>query len=246
MKKILSAILSMILLFACSACQKNSQINESNNNISSEQVQNIQSEDVAPWYLLLVNPWNAVPDNYSVVLMELRNGYLIDERIYPDLQQMFDDARASGIHPLIVSAYRTQEKQEALFQEKVSSYISAGYARPEAEEKAGTWVAKPGFSEHQTGLAIDINAENGSSDTMYQWLSENSYKYGFILRYPQNKTNITGISYEPWHFRYVGKTAANYIYENNLTLEEYLSINGLAYLKQGRLFLISFLRRRRQ
>lgn len=175
------------------------------------------------WNLILVNSWNAIPNDFKVSLKELRNGYYVDERIYPYLQQMFDDARADGVYPLIVSAYRTNEEQREMYQDKINIYINEGYSESIATEKAAGWVAKPGYSEHETGLAVDINAESGNVDTVYNWLSANSYKYGFIVRYPTNKSDITGINYEPWHFRYVGEEAAEYIYNNDLTFEEYIS-----------------------
>ena len=89
---------------------------------------------------------------------------------------------------------------------------------------AGQWVAIPGTSEHELGLAVDINAdkEQSSNEEVYNWLAENAWRYGFILRYPQGKEDITGIDYEPWHYRYVGKEVAKEIYEAGITLEEYV------------------------
>lgn len=185
------------------------------------------------WNLLLVNPWNAVPKDYSFTLTELRNGYYVDERIYPSLQNMFDDARSNGVYPLIVSAYRTNQEQQTLYQDKINSYISKGHSESRAISISEGWVAKPGFSEHETGLAVDINAESGNADAVYNWLAANSYKYGFIVRYPTDKSSITGINYEPWHFRYVGEEAAEYIYNNKLTLEEYIEqLNKAEYVEK--------------
>lgn len=181
------------------------------------------------WNLLLVNPWNKLPQDFSVKLTMLKNGQAIDERAYPDLQAMMDAARAEGLSPVICSSYRTKEKQQTLFRNEVNKYLAQGYPQNEAEIKAGEWVAVPGTSEHQTGLAVDIVASSYQQLDKYQentaeqkWLMENSYKYGFILRYPNNKSEITGISYEPWHYRYVGKEAAREIYERGICLEEYL------------------------
>lgn len=178
--------------------------------------------DQTSWNLLLVNPWNAVPEGYTVSLTGFTEDCSIDERICSALQNMFDDARSDSIYPLAVSAYRTNQEQEKLYQEKLDAYISDGYSKKQAITMTEGWVAKPGFSEHETGLAIDINAESGDADEVYSWLANNSYKYGFIVRYPTNKSNITGINYEPWHFRYVGEEVAEYIYKNDLTLEEYI------------------------
>lgn len=183
----------------------------------------------AAWNLLLVNPWNELPEDFSVELRELGDGEAVDERIYPDLQAMLDDARAEGLSPIVCSSYRTREKQQELFVRRVGRLTAAGYSEQEAVTEAGKWVAVPGTSEHQTGLALDIISssyqvlDRDQENTAEQrWLMENSYKYGFILRYPSDKSEITGINYEPWHYRYVGKEAAKEIYEKGLCLEEYL------------------------
>lgn len=181
------------------------------------------------WNLLLVNPWHALPDGFSVELKQLDNEHAVDERIYPDLQAMLDDARAEGLSPILCSSYRTEEKQQALFTNKISRLLAQGYSQEAAKVEAGRWVAVPGTSEHQTGLAVDIIAldyqlldEQQENTAEQKWLMENSYKYGFILRYSREKSEITGIGYEPWHYRYVGKEAAKEIFEQGVCLEEYL------------------------
>ena len=175
------------------------------------------------WNLVVVNRWNELPEDYDIELMELSNGQKIDERIYPYLQEMFDAARAEGIYPIVREGYRTEEEQQAIFDEKVQAYINEGYSRSRAERTAKEWVALPGTSEHQLGIAVDINADKSkcSNDEVYEWLAENAHEYGFILRYPQGKTEITGTSYEPWHYRYVGEAVALEIYERGICLEEY-------------------------
>lgn len=142
--------------------------------------------------------------------------------------------RAYGLSPVICSAYRSWEKQNELFSNRVSSFISQGYSRTEAEKEAGKVVAVPGTSEHQTGLALDIVDinnqhldESQEQTPVQQWLMENSWKYGFILRYPNDKSDITGIIYEPWHYRYVGKKAAKEIYEQGICLEEVSGANEI-------------------
>ena len=178
------------------------------------------------WQLLLVNQWNSLPDGYAPDLTELWNGESVDSRIYPDLQEMFDDARAVGLNPYVNSGYRTAQVQQSLMDEEINDYMVQGYSEAEARRLAEQWVAVPGTSEHQLGLAVDISMEDTATQTtsdMWQWLMKNSYKYGFILRYPEDKTDITGISYEPWHYRYVGREAAEEIYRSGLCLEEYLS-----------------------
>jgi len=184
---------------------------------------------VDEWYLILVNKWNPIPDGYKVTLTNLRNGQAVDERCYPDLQKMMDDCRAAGLSPLICSSYRSQAKQEKLYANRVKDFLAQGYPEEEAKKEAGKYLAIPGTSEHQLGLAVDIvdinkQALNSAQEKteVQQWLMKNSWKYGFILRYPANKSDITGISYEPWHYRYVGREAAARIYEENICFEEYL------------------------
>ncbi|MBQ9914146.1 MAG: M15 family metallopeptidase [Clostridia bacterium] len=173
--------------------------------------------------LILINDENRVPDNYETRLMTLTNGERIDSEIYPALQKMFDDMRAEGYYPLVVSGYRSEEKQEDIFENKYASFREAGHSKKEARELTENWVAEPGTSEHETGLAVDINPDREKSgDEVYEWLGKNAHKYGFIRRYPEDKTDITGISNEPWHYRYVGEKAAKVMKEKNFCLEEYI------------------------
>lgn len=175
------------------------------------------------WNLIVVNRWNELPEDYSVELTELSNGQKVDSRIYPYLQEMFDAARAEGIYPIVREGYRTAEEQQEILDDKIQTYINQGYSQSRAEKTAKEWVALPGTSEHQLGIALDINADKSkcSNEDVYAWLAENAYKYGFILRYPPGKQEITGTSYEPWHYRYVGVEAAQEIYEQGICLEEY-------------------------
>jgi D-alanyl-D-alanine carboxypeptidase len=197
---------------------------------------NPQSED---WQLLLVNRWNKVPEGYEVTTVTLSNGYEVDERIYPDLQEMFDDMREEDIYPVVASGYRTNQRQIEIMNEKIEDYMDEGYDQEDATTEAMKWVAVPGTSEHQTGLAVDINADgvNSTGSEVYQWLAENAWKYGFILRYPQGKESITATDYEAWHYRYVGREYAQEIYESGLCLEEYLGItdqsNPVTYTYPG-------------
>ena len=195
----------------------------------THQVKNAQNQE---WNLFLVNPWNPIPDNYEPELTYLKNGQAVDSRCYPELQQMMDDCRAAGLEPLICASYRTMEKQEALFEDKEARLIQEGCPENEVEAEAAKVAAYPGTSEHQLGLALDIvDVSYQQLDTeqentpVQQWLMKNSWKYGFVLRYPTDKSNITGIIYEPWHYRYVGKEAAAEMYENKLCLEEYLGVD---------------------
>ena len=175
------------------------------------------------WNLIVVNRWNELPEDYSVELTELSNAQKVDSRIYPYLQEMFDAARAEDVYPVVREGYRTAEEQQEILDDKIQSYINQGYSQVKAERTAKEWVALPGTSEHQLGIAVDINADKSkcSNEDVYGWLAENAYKYGFVLRYPPGKQKITGTSYEPWHYRYVGEEAAKEIYERGICLEEY-------------------------
>lgn len=191
----------------------------------TEHYQQISSQ----WNLILVNPWNQIPDDYEISLTDLPNGHSIDSRCYPALTEMMSVCREAGLRPLICSSYRSGEKQKALFQERIDELAAQGYSKKDALQKAATSVARPGTSEHQAGLAVDIvDSSHQLLDAsqehtpVQQWLMENSWKYGFILRYPLDKSRLTGIIYEPWHYRYVGVEAAAEIYERGICLEEYL------------------------
>lgn len=175
------------------------------------------------WNLIVVNRWNELPEDYDVELTELSNGQMVDSRIYPYLQEMFDAARTEGVYPVVREGYRTAEEQQEILDDKIQNYINQGYSQVKAERTAKEWVALPGTSEHQLGIAVDINADKSkcSNEDVYGWLAENAYKYGFVLRYPLGKQKIIGTSYEPWHYRYVGKEVAREIYEREICLEEY-------------------------
>lgn len=179
--------------------------------------------------LTLVNFERPISEDWKVDLVQLDHGQSIDRRAYPNLQKMINDARDQGLDPLICSSYRTNAFQKQLFHEQVTAYQNRGLSKKEAEKEAAVWVAVPGTSEHQLGLAVDLvslsnqNLNHSQENTALQkWLMKNSWKYGFILRYPSDKSSITGIGYEPWHYRYVGKKAAKAIYEQGVCLEEYL------------------------
>lgn len=180
--------------------------------------------DDGVWNLRLVNPWNLITEGSDPELTVLSNGKSVDARIYPALQAMFDTMRQEGVYPYVVSGYRTHEYQQGLMDEEVAKYEAEGYSKEDAVTVAQTWVAIPGTSEHQLGLAVDIGADTSKStnEEVYTWLAENAYRFGFILRFPADKTEQTGISFEPWHYRYVGVEAAEEIFEAGICLEEYL------------------------
>ena len=180
-------------------------------------------------YLMLVNKDNSlhetyIPDNLVNTNSEYKDGILLEEKTYLQFKKMQDDARKFGYNIDIMSGYRDYRYQEkiynSLLKEKGFNYAFRS-------------IAKPGCSEHQTGLALDFCVYKDNKcyieheiEEMLEtkWVHQNCYKYGFILRYPFNKEEITKYNYEPWHLRYVGDKA-NYLYSNNLTLDEYVEKN---------------------
>lgn len=186
-----------------------------------------ETVDASDPMLVLVNRNHIISDEYSGELVKLDCGKSVDSRIYPDLQAMFDEMRSDGVYPIVNEGFRTKDDQKQMMEDQINAYLGEGYSRKKAEKLAESIVAPVGSSEHELGIAVDIIADKSKSDneTVYNWLAKNAYKYGFILRYPSNKTTITGIDYEPWHYRYVGKKAAAEIYEQGICLEEYLENN---------------------
>ena len=179
-------------------------------------------------YLLLVNPWNYLPADFERNTRKIE-GHYIDVGAYDDIVNMLADMRKEGLTPYICSSTRTIEYQENLFNKRLKKNKAAGLSEQDALDETAKWTAIPGTSEHHTGYALDIVStknttldESQENTPEQQWMMKNSWKYGFILRYPEGKTHITGIYYEPWHYRYVGKEAAKEIYESGLTFEEYL------------------------
>ncbi len=187
--------------------------------------------------LLLVNPWNELPDGYVPELApvshwnQMISGYEADARCTEQITQMLNDCMLGGGMPYVCSAYRTQDYQQMLFDDKIERLMEEGVSPQEAPTVAATTVALPGTSEHQLGLALDIIDENYPylneaqewTPTQF-WLMNHSWEYGFILRYPNGTSDITGIIYEPWHYRYVGLEHARAIHELDVTLEEYLAM----------------------
>lgn len=174
-----------------------------------------------PWNLTLVNSTHPLPAHFTVDTVEMPGGELVDARIAEPLAELFAACEDAGFAPFVRSGFRTRETQQAILDNKVEAYEAEGLAPALAREAALDWVAQPGTSEHELGLAVDINDKNGDQG-MYDWLAEHAHEYGFIQRYPPNKSAITGISHEPWHYRYVGKEAATEMWQQDLTLEEYL------------------------
>lgn len=191
------------------------------------------------WMLLLVNKQNPIPDDYDPELTDVNGSIKIRSEIALPLSEMFDDAEKDGVSLVVCSAYRSHEHQRELFDRKLRNHTGRGLSYLDAFRIGSYSVIIPGTSEHELGMALDIvtpgymNLNEGFADTAAgKWLKDNAYKYGFILRYPKGKEYITGIIFEPWHYRYVGKEAAEIITENDLTLEEYLEEAEYRYDKE--------------
>jgi len=180
--------------------------------------------------LILVNKNNKLPDDFKANLTAV-DGVKIDKALLNDLTEMRKAAERDNIYLYIAAAYRTKAQQEQIFNDAVSKYVKQGNSRNVAVNRANQTAALPGYSEHETGLAIDFSLNDTERQSeMWDWLSKNAYKYGFILRYPQGREHITGYDYEPWHYRYVGKNHAKVIYEQALVLEEYLNSDFLLHM----------------
>ncbi|MCL2884224.1 MAG: M15 family metallopeptidase [Oscillospiraceae bacterium] len=185
--------------------------------------------DKSAWNLVLVNKWLPLPDGFdsTLTLAAVGNGQTLDARIVADFQAMLQAGSAYQLHAQ--SGFRSVAQQTTLFNREVAGYTAKGYSQADAEALAAQVVARPGTSEHNTGLAVDMAGSGDNSASMsfvntpaFAWLKDNCYKYGFILRYPDNTTAVTGITYEPWHYRYVGVEAATAIMSQGITLEQYL------------------------
>lgn len=206
-----------------------------NNNLSNEDIirnvnanidynfyTNIKSSDISKGKLMIVNKYYNLSSSYKGDLVETGNysinsNYKMDREAFEAYKKLYEDAVKNNLHIKIRSAYRSYFDQQ---------YIYNGYVARDGKAEADRYSARAGHSEHQTGLAIDISAASDlwgdfSKTQEFTWMKDNSYKYGFILRYPKDKEYITGYMYEPWHYRYVGVDVAKYIYENNITYDEY-------------------------
>lgn len=184
----------------------------------------------AEWNLRLVNKWNPLESGFQPPLATYAGSYKFDSRAIDKLKAL---VKASNGRIRVTSVYRSIEKQTELYYREVNLLINQGKPRSYAEEKAAEAVARPGTSEHNLGLAVDFLFDKYSSletkyekTETYQWMLQNCAKYGFILRFPKDKTHITGVMFEPWHYRYVGEEAAQEIMSRGLTLEEYLREKG--------------------
>ena len=184
-------------------------------------------------YLSLLNKDYILRDELDLDLVSIGNGHQLEPLAAEKLTEMVNDAKKDGVNINVTSSYRTYAKQVALFKNKIERLENSGYSHEKAVKEAGTVVAVPGTSEHQLGLTVDFvtpsykKLDEGIRNTKeYQWVDEHAWEYGYIIRYPKEKSEITGIISEPWHLRYVGKPAAKLMKDQNLCLEEFL---GVAY-----------------
>ena len=188
--------------------------------------------DSRGWEIIMVNPWNSTPDDYKMELVSIGGEQSMAAEAAAAFEILNQDMIAIGKGPKVNSTYRSAEKQKELFDQRVAAYMNEeGLSEEQAISIVSRSVAIPGTSEHQLGLAVDISdatyvrMDASQMETPTQlWMIDNSWRYGFILRYPNGKSRITGIEYEPWHYRYVGKELAAELYELNLTMEEYLDM----------------------
>ncbi|GLG90967.1 M15 family metallopeptidase [Sellimonas catena] len=189
-----------------------------------------QNEETRPWYLMLVNQSHPMEDGYVPELANIDDSHQVDARVLEPLQNMLKAASDEGYSLYVCSAYRSVDRQKELFNESMIDYVNQGMTYYEAAIETAKSIAWPGESEHATGLAMDIvssdyaglDEKQGETDDQ-KWLMEHCYEYGFILRYPKDKSEDTGIIYEPWHYRYVGVEAALAIRDQGVTMEEYLN-----------------------
>ena len=238
---IAGVLIGLIICAAIVGCTMTQQNDKTDSDKTQQADQNITEVQTPPeplipevseenlWMTRLVNSTSLLEEGYVPELAVVNSaGYKFDARAAEDLKAMLEAARSEGLSPMICSSYRSWERQNTLFDKQVVKQQNMGLPYEEAYEKAKTVVAFPGTSEHQPGLAADIVAtshqmldDSQEQTAEQQWLMEHCWEYGFILRYPKDKSDISGIIYEPWHYRYVGHEVAQYIHENSLGLEEY-------------------------
>ena len=195
------------------------------NNVIETVIPKKEKNKINDWRLTLVNKENSLPLDFTIELANIDKTRQVDKRIIGELKEMIQAMKNAGINNIWVqSAYRSIEYQENLYNKKVNEYLKLGLTKEEAEKLTSEYINKPGESEHNLGLAVDFNRVNDEfkNTKAFEWLSINAKDYGFVMRYPEEKAEITGIEYEPWHWRYVGKENSYKMNELNMCLEEYI------------------------
>lgn len=194
---------------------------EINNNILNAEKQKKE----LGWELTLANAEHKIPEDYKFELENIDDTRKFDSRAIEYLKNMMNDIRKAGISNIWVqSSYRSIEDQTRIYNREMQKHINQGKTEEEAKKLTEEVIMIPGCSDHNLGLAVDFNdAETTFEDTKaFEWLTQNAEKYGFILRYPKDKENITKVTYEPWHWRYVGEKSAKQMNELGMCLEEYV------------------------
>ena len=229
-------LLAMLFFTGCTTDDDEPSNSQQYSKISAHSEES-QDSSSADWNLVLVNRENQLAEEIVMELYLTESGYQIDSRIQEPYLQLMEAGKAAGMDFTMVSGYRSIEQQQTNYDVNYQNYLASGLSEEEARTKTEEYIALPNASEHITGLAVDITSTalanlEGNSGLFPDlenypeglWLKENAPKFGFVLRYPKEKEAITGINFEPWHFRYVGIENAMYMTENNLTLEEYIAI----------------------
>ena len=198
--------------------------NETTENQTQPEETKVKKE-ITDWNLRLANYENILPEDFEVEVADIDDTRQFDARAIKYLKQMMNDMLKDGISNIWVqSAYRSVERQKELYDNSVQKYLKQGKTQEEAEKLTEEYINKPGASDHNLGLAVDFNNVDNNFEDLdgFKWLKENAENYGFILRYPKDKEDITKISYESWHWRYVGEEHAKKMNELNMCLEEYI------------------------
>lgn len=190
-----------------------------------------KKKEISDWRLTLANYENLLPENFTVKVSDIDKTRQFDSRAIGELNSMMNSMKKDGITNIwIQSAYRSVERQKELYDNSVQKYLKQGKTQEEAEKLTEEYINKPGSSDHNLGLAVDFNYVDNKFEKLdgFKWLQKNAENYGFILRYPEDKEDITKISYESWHWRYVGVEHAKKMNKLNMCLEEYVE-----YLKNN-------------
>lgn len=224
---ILFIVLVILIIRGIVGLISNNSKKSKENLITNETVNVVESKinkDLG-WELTLVNLDNKIPENYKITLKNIDEYRQFDSRAIEYLNNMMNDMIKAGISNVWVqSAYRSIESQTKVYNDKIKEYESQGKTKEEAKELTERLIMIPGCSDHNLGLAVDFNyVEDEFENTKgFKWLTENAEDYGFIIRYPKNKENITKVKYEPWHWRYVGEKNAKEMNKLGMCLEEYV------------------------
>lgn len=247
---VLSSVLVVLLIDNSSLRKKLDEAQNSSQNVSTESTSSVSSQapndsslissdtasdgayvpDPDDWNLKLANLDNYLPDGFTVETGLITQAYAsknqmqFDARAVDELNAMLKAANNQGVNLFVISSYRSINYQTNLYNNEVQKWVNQGYSLENAKKKAATIVAVPGTSDHNLGLAVDLNSveESFEKTRQFEWLQQHAEEYGFVLRFPKDKQDKTKIIYEPWHYRYVGVEAAKEMNELNMCLEEYV------------------------